>query len=108
MTLPLIMCILPSLIAHYNVAHSRDLSGQGVWLDLNYISGLGPQAIPALDAYLARAGVQTDRVKALRNTLAIRHWRRNEWREPGWRAWAWWNWRLSQYLRDSAKNPSVP
>lgn len=36
------------MIADYNVRHANEVTGQGVWLDLNYLANLGPEAIPAL------------------------------------------------------------
>ena len=38
-----------AVIADYNVTHSREASGKGVNIDVNYLYGLGPQALPALD-----------------------------------------------------------
>jgi hypothetical protein len=37
-----------AIIADYNVRHCSQLTGEGVPLDLNYISELGPQALPAM------------------------------------------------------------
>jgi len=36
------------LIADYNVAHCRESGGGGVSIDLDYLHGLGPDALPAL------------------------------------------------------------
>src|SRR4051812_17245680 len=57
-TLALMGCIsafinFPYVIASYNVDHSKEVSGNGLALDVNYIVGLGPQAVPAIDRYLA-------------------------------------------------------
>ena len=41
------------LIASYNVSHSQDAAKAGAPIDLDYLITLGPQAIPALDRYLA-------------------------------------------------------
>lgn len=51
-----------ALIARYNVEHSREMTGQGVWLDFGYLRDLGPQALPAIDEFLARSpGPSADR-----------------------------------------------
>ena len=42
---------VPALIARYNVDHCRQISGQGVELDIYYLASLGPQALPAIDRY---------------------------------------------------------
>jgi hypothetical protein len=40
------------LIADYNVSHSREAGGKGVQIDTNYLSQLGPQALPAIERTL--------------------------------------------------------
>ena len=89
---------LPSLIAHYNVAHSHDVSGSGAAFDIGYAAALGPQAIPALDLYIAkhRGWGSVVQVKAQREAL-FRYWMNQ--RQFDWRAWTYWDWRLSQYLK---------
>ena len=57
-TLALLACIcafinFPYIIASYNVDHSKEVSGNGLALDFGYLVGLGPQAVPAIDRYLA-------------------------------------------------------
>ena len=42
-----------NLVASYNVAHAGDSATAGRPIDLTYVTALGPQAIPALDRYLA-------------------------------------------------------
>jgi hypothetical protein len=44
-------CFLPldRAIADYNVAHCRETSGHGFAVDVNYLTHLGPEALPALD-----------------------------------------------------------
>jgi hypothetical protein len=37
-----------SMIAWYNVKHCREVTGEGVFLDLEYLRQLGPESIPAL------------------------------------------------------------
>ena len=108
---------LPAMIAHYNVQHSRELSGEGVLLDVGYVANLGPQAIPALDLYLARykGWASAPYAMKMRHALAIQFWGQNTWREPDWRAWTWWDWRLGQYLKANSRErattmiePSIP
>lgn len=41
------------VIARFNVEHSRAASAQGLPLDFGYLERIGPQALPALDRYLA-------------------------------------------------------
>lgn len=38
-----------ALIADYNVDHSREMTGQGLAIDQEYLRQLGPQALPAVD-----------------------------------------------------------
>ena len=39
-----------AMIADYNITHSKESSGKGVNLDINYLYSLGPQALPAPEA----------------------------------------------------------
>lgn len=96
---------LPSLIAHYNVEHSRDISGEGALFDSKYTASLGPQAIPALDLYLARykGWGPIVQVRTEREALA-RHW--NNRHQSDWRGWTYWDWQLSEYLKQHSANPS--
>lgn len=85
----------PRLIAEYNVQHSREIAGSGAFLDTCYLAGLGPQAIPAIDAYVARVG--TARAGALaqaRRGFAVAH----RVRMAEWRAWSYDDWQLIRYL----------
>ena len=88
-----------ALIAHYNVEHSREISGQGVWLDFDYLRGLGPQALPATDEFLARSpGAAVDpaqiRLANDRNRAEEQH----RYEQGYWRAWTFRDWRLRRYL----------
>ena len=103
-----------ALIARFNVAHSRELSGQGVRLDVGHLASLGPAAIPAIDDFLAEAGTRDSarpaagtpvipRLRALRASLAeILRIRSDDWRN-----WTFRNWQLSDYL-ESATEPGLP
>jgi hypothetical protein len=85
-----------ALIADYNVRHSRELSGAGALLDVDYLIGLGPNAIPALDRYLAhRRNEAVASLISRREELAAVHLTRQE----DWRAWSYRRRQLTQYLR---------
>jgi hypothetical protein len=101
---------LPALIANYNVQHSRELSGEGVLLDVGYVASLGPQAIPALDLYLARykGAAAPQYAMTMRHALATHFQRQNVWREPDWRAWTFRDWQLSQYLKAHPATARAP
>lgn len=96
----------PHLIASYNVDHCRELSGKGVALDRRYVLRLGPQAIPALDAY-AEAITSRNHSAPLRfmpdiERLATQHDRQM----ADWRGWSFRGWRLTRYLRDRRSKSS--
>ncbi|HMB48607.1 MAG TPA: DUF4173 domain-containing protein, partial [Afifellaceae bacterium] len=88
----------PHLVASYNVAHSRELTGTGVHLDSAYLVRLGPEVIQALDAFMARASAGDLRaapgLPADLNRLARRH----RARIADWRGWSLRVERLSRYL----------
>jgi hypothetical protein len=93
---------VPYVIASYNVAHSREMGGGGVALDLNYVLGLGPQAIPAIDRYIAtRPGTVAWPPTVARRDALASSYRRDM---SNWRAWNFRGWRLDRYLVD---NPSA-
>ncbi|MGF1625829.1 MAG: DUF4173 domain-containing protein [Alphaproteobacteria bacterium] len=96
----------PRVIADYNVAHSREVSGEGTLLDIEYLRALGPQAIPALDRYraalLARdpsgselpADEREGRIDQIRAALVADHRRTL----ADWRAWNYRSWQLEREL----------
>ncbi len=89
----------PHVIATYNVAHSRELSGKGEPLDTGYLFGLGAHAIPALDLYIAQKRPEVPRQLLIRrDELAASHL--NE--IKNWRAWNFRGWRLKLYLEGKA------
>lgn len=51
------------LIAQYNVRHNREISGQGEYLDYNYLARLGPSAFPATDWLLAQKNGRIDQAR---------------------------------------------
>jgi hypothetical protein len=90
----------PWLVASYNIEHSRELGGTGPSLDLNYLAGLGPQALPALEAHLkqipALGPIARDRRNCRDHALSLR--------PANWRGWSFRAWRLQRYL---ANNPDI-
>jgi hypothetical protein len=104
LTATLYVCALVDLtpaIADYNVSHSREASGKGVWLDANYLGQLGPQALPAIDRAIA-LGKYTPYLAAARDRLLERQ--RND--MESWRAWGFRSWRLQRTL-DARQNATT-
>lgn len=91
----------PAMIADYNVGHSREVTGKGVQLDMNYLISLGPQALPAFDRAVQLRGDPTlvsrrnCLVEQLRNDMA------------SWRAWGFRSWRLQRTLDAQQKNSAA-
>ena len=83
----------PATIADYNVGHSREVSGKGVQIDMNYLFHLGPQALPAIDrAILLRA---SDPNLVSRRNCLVEQQRKDV---ASWRAWGFRSWRLQRTL----------
>ncbi|WP_441233740.1 DUF4153 domain-containing protein [Bradyrhizobium sp. 930_D9_N1_4] len=78
-----------AFIADYNVAHSREGSGKGLSIDINYLTQLGPQALPAIEQLISLrpdmvyivglAGARDRLVETQRLDMA--------WRALGFRSW---------------------
>ena len=81
-----------AIIADYNVTHSREASGKGVNIDLNYLTSLGPQALPALEraGHLPGVNVPMCSRNRLESTQATDM--------ASWRSWGFRSWRLQGYL----------
>jgi hypothetical protein len=90
----------PQLVASYNLAHSREVSGAGPALDVNYIRSLGPQALPVIEVYLSKV----EPLRKIAESERDCYWQRSA-VQKNWRAWSWRSWRLGRYL---AKNPFSP
>lgn len=93
LTLTLYICAFvdfPAFIAGFNVEHSREISGQGQLLDVEYLRDLGPSALPALDRYIAAIPAN---VRHIRDELA------QEALSPtaDWRSWTFRRERQRQY-----------
>jgi Domain of unknown function (DUF4173) len=98
LTATLYLCALVDLtpaIADYNVSHSREVSGKGVWLDANYLAQLGPQALPAIDRAIALG-----RYTPYLDLGAVRYRLLEQQRKDmaSWRAWGFRSWRLQRTL----------
>ncbi|KAA1180044.1 DUF4173 domain-containing protein [Rhizobium tropici] len=92
---------IPAFIARFNVAHSREISGEGMVLDLNYLAALGPAAIPALDTYLASLPADSEQTMAVRRVRDVLRWQ-HEGRSLDWRSWTYRSARLDDYLKNHA------
>jgi hypothetical protein len=92
----------PDIIARFNVAHSQEITEEGPPLDLDYLSSLGPSAIPAIDLYLH---MLPDQLIDKRNqALAIRYYLVRDFarRPHDWRNWTFRAARLETYLLSPA------
>ena len=89
----------PQMVASYNVEHSRENGGTGPNLDLQYLGGLGPQALPAIEAHIKEIPALLPIASRYRDGLETRIHQAN------WRAWGFRTWRLQRYL---ANNPVTP
>jgi len=89
----------PAFIARFNVTHSLELSHEGVPLDIDYLSSLGPSAIPALDLYLS--ALPNDVTEKKGTALSIRQSLAHgfERRSRDWRSWNFRSRRIEAYLR---------
>ena len=97
----------PDIIARYNLAHCREISGAGPELDVGYLRELGSQAIPAIDEYrtqFAKGAIHSTRSAFLRNGLPVAQ------RETSrdWRGWSFSKWRLDKYLAKMQDNAAAP
>ena len=86
--------------ARINVDHSREISGSGVALDLEYLQELGPTVIPALDDYLTHIKPHA-RAAHVREQLAFTA---EQGRTEDWRGWTWRQHRIAAYLDSTDGN----
>lgn len=88
-----------AMIAHYNVMHSREMSGNGVQLDLYYMERLGSSAIPALISYTKHHSDSTCSIPGGRE-CSVSKAARNElkWHMDDWRRWTYSEYRLLKSL----------
>ncbi|AUC99955.1 DUF4173 domain-containing protein [Bradyrhizobium sp. SK17] len=96
LTIVLYTCSLvnfAAIIADYNISHSREASGNGVNLDIDYLVRLGPQALPAIDRGLALHAF--DPILVYHRNCLVKEQRE---RMVSWRSWGFRNWRLQRML----------
>ncbi|WKA30700.1 DUF4153 domain-containing protein [Bradyrhizobium roseum] len=105
LTATLYVCSLvnfAAIIADYNVSHSREANGKGVWIDLNYLFSLGPQALPAIDRAIVLRGFDPALVSR-RGCLVEQQVKQM----ASWRAWGFRSWRLQRALGAQPKTTSA-
>lgn len=99
------------LVTAFNIAHSREATGQGPQLDLTYITHtFGARAIPALDGrrdLLAGQGKHwITRIDGVWISVSLDDWRDRAATEAlaveeNWRTWSFADWRLRRYLSEA-------
>lgn len=82
-----------TIIADYNVSHSRESGGKGLYLDMGYLFQLGPQALPAIDKAIQLRNA--DPVLVSRRGCLVEQQRQQI---GSWRSWGFRNWRLQRFL----------
>jgi len=105
LTATLYVCSLvnfAAIIADYNVSHSREAAGKGVWIDMNYLFSLGPQALPAIDRANALRGFDATLVS--RRACLVEQQRGEI---ASWRSWGFRSWRLQRTLDALPKNSTT-
>jgi hypothetical protein len=88
-----------AIIAGYNVSHSKAAAGHGVRIDMAYLLGLGPQALPAIDKACQLLPndqcLVSDRAGLVEQQQQIM---------ASWRSWDFRSYRLQRYLDERAKH----
>ncbi|MCK1642936.1 DUF4173 domain-containing protein [Bradyrhizobium sp. 157] len=105
LTITLYVCSLvnfAAIIADYNVSHSREAGGKGVWIDMNYLLSLGPQALPAIDRTIALRGFDPALVSR-RGCLVEQQAKET----ASWRSWGFRSWRLQRALEAQPKSSTT-
>lgn len=103
LTATLYICSLvnfPAIIADYNVSHSREVTGNGLSIDMDYLLSLGPQALPAIDKAFTPSG-WTDLSLVSRRNCLVEQQRSDM---VSWRAWGFRSWRLQRRLNAPQKS----
>lgn len=96
-----------SVIANYNVMHSKAVSGKGVDLDTHYLEAIGSSAIPALIKY-SQYGKVHDRILYMRG-VEERYSTISEMTDElkrdmdDWRRWTYSEYRMLKYLESNKK-----
>jgi len=91
-----------AIIAEYNVSHSREANGKGVWIDMNYLFTLGPQALPAIDRAIALRSFDPTLVSR-RGCLVEQQVKQM----ASWRSWGFRSWRLQRALDAQPKSSTI-
>lgn len=105
LTATLYVCSLvnfPAIIADYNVGHSREATGKGVPVDMNYLFHLGPQALPAIDRAIALRSFDPNLV--FRRDYLVEQQRKDV---ASWRSWGFRSWRLQRTLDAQQKSSAA-
>ena len=104
LTAMLYICTLinfAAVIADYNVSHSQEASLHGVRIDMAYLLGLGPQALPAIDRACQLIGndqcLVSDRDGLIQQQQQIM---------ASWRSWDFRSFRLQRYLDKQEHQPA--
>lgn len=87
-----------NFLATYNIEHSREVSGNGVPLDTQYLCSLGPYALPAINALLASDASRRLLYRSRLKHCASDNARLHQTRMNDWRAWSYRGWRLMQKI----------
>ena len=96
LTATLYVCSLvnfAAVIADYNVSHSREATGNGLSIDMDYLFSLGPQALPAIDQAIALRGIDPALVSR-RGCLVEQQVKDTAF----WRSWGFRSWRLQRAM----------
>ncbi|MFK4387741.1 DUF4153 domain-containing protein [Bradyrhizobium sp. USDA 223] len=88
-----------AFIADYNVTHSREVSGKGVHIDIDYLMTLGPQAVPAIDKAFALRPAAREGCLVPRRDRLVEQLRQ----DLAWRSWSFRDWRLQRRLGAQAR-----
>jgi hypothetical protein len=91
-----------AFIADYNVTHSREASGNGLQIDIDYLLTLGPQALPAIDRAIALRPGSSESCLVSRRDRLVEQQRQ----DLAWRSWGFRSWRLQRRLDALAKDQS--
>ncbi|WFU18853.1 DUF4173 domain-containing protein [Bradyrhizobium sp. CB3481] len=105
LTATLYICSLvnfAAIIADYNVSHSREATGKGVSIDMNYLLSLGPQALPAIDRAIALHGIDPTLVSR-RGCLVEQQLKDTAF----WRSWGFRSWRLQRAMGVQPKSSTA-
>jgi Domain of unknown function (DUF4153) len=95
-----------AIIANYNVTHSKEASGQGIDIDICYLTSLGPQALPAMDKLNALRKEASPYNIHYDSSLVPRRYSLVQLQQKdmaSWRSWSFRSWRLQRYLNDSSE-----